>query len=635
MNNEVLRRKMFRTILADSRAPNGILASSPEMVETVQRRANGGINTGGLGSQTVSDYFNAGRGVPNRRTLSGAGMPEGTQSYLELLEQIKDLPIKQQQDILLRAGYGATIGPDRTGIAKVDPEVYETETSKNIMSFLESLKGTGEVARPKPTTTQTRVASGVESLLGPKFDAFDPRTEPAMAVATPGPTPLPSMLPNSEQRPSVRSPFTPGPLVTDEDIVDDEYTSMTPIRPGEEIAATQTLTQTEAAKDAETEAKPETSKVTSASIAKLENLQKDAQSGNLLTPGGKPKTRLNADEAATPEAANALSIALPEEVSLSEMEEEAKKIMGFDPSKAKEDKKASFWRNLTMAGLAIAAGESDNALTNVAKGLMVGLDSYSKDVKELTAQEAEERKEYRATLRSLIKDKRDENIAMAGLQNDFNYKVADLDLRRSQFDKSQDLEQLRLSLAGKQLEVSIATSLAELDLKQQTLDETRAQNIITNARKTLSEQPGFVQYAVPLGLASVEDGKVTWTDEGKAWLEDNTSLILSSSLTSSKSTTGQAYTPGRFAQEVLKTEEGRISIAGEMIQAFPDQYSLDNPPTLADMQKYVVRSSVSSPTQQPAASSEAVRITTQQEFDALPSGAIYIDPGDNKQYTKP
>ena len=631
MNNEVLRRKMFRTILADSRAPNGILASSPEMVETVQRRANGGINTGGLGSQTVSDYFNTRRGVPNRRTLSGAGMPEGTQSYLELLEQIKDLPIKQQGEILIRAGYGARVPAQ----GKVDPEVYETETSKNIMSFLESLKGTGEVARPKPTTTQTRVASGVESLLGPKFDASDPRTEPAMAVATPGPAPLPSMLPNSEQRPSVRSPFTPGPLVTDEDIVDDEYTSMTPIRPGEEIAATQTLTQTEAAKDAETEAKPETSKVTSASIAKLENLQKDAQSGNLLTPGGKPKTRLNADEAATPEAANALSIVLPEEVSLSEMEEEAKKIMGFDPSKAKEDKKASFWRNLTMAGLAIAAGESDNALTNVAKGLMVGLDSYSKDVKELTAQEAEERKEYRATLRSLIKDKRDENIAMAGLQNDFNYKVADLDLRRSQFDKSQELEQLRLSLAGKQLEVSIATSLAELDLKQQTLDETRAQNIITNARKTLSEQPGFVQYAVPLGLASVEDGKVTWTDEGKAWLEDNTSLILSSSLTSSKSTTGQAYTPGRFAQEVLKTEEGRISIAGEMIQAFPDQYSLDNPPTLADMQKYVVRSSVSSPTQQPAASSEAVRITTQQEFDALPSGAIYIDPGDNKQYTKP
>ena len=65
MNNEVLRRKMFRTILADSRAPTGILASSPEMVDTVSRRANGGLEA--------------------RRRLAGqqfmrqfAGMPEGS-----------------------------------------------------------------------------------------------------------------------------------------------------------------------------------------------------------------------------------------------------------------------------------------------------------------------------------------------------------------------------------------------------------------------------------------------------------------------------------------------------------------------------------------------------------------------------
>ena len=80
------------------------------------------------------------------------------------------------------------------------------------------------------------------------------------------------------------------------------------------------------------------------------------------------------DEAATPEAAEALKLTLPEESSLSDMEAMAKKIMGFDPSKSKESKRDSFWRNLTMAGLAIAAGESGNALTNVAKGLMVGMD---------------------------------------------------------------------------------------------------------------------------------------------------------------------------------------------------------------------------------------------------------------------
>ena len=46
MSSEVLRRKLFKTVLSDSRSPSGILASSPEMVETVQRRAQGGVNTG-------------------------------------------------------------------------------------------------------------------------------------------------------------------------------------------------------------------------------------------------------------------------------------------------------------------------------------------------------------------------------------------------------------------------------------------------------------------------------------------------------------------------------------------------------------------------------------------------------------
>ncbi|MEL0287067.1 MAG: hypothetical protein VXA34_00265 [Gammaproteobacteria bacterium] len=561
MNNEVLRRKMFRTILADSRAPNGILASSPEMVETVQRRANGGMNTGDaqymqaigqLAQQgdkaTLENIFrdtrlstnvrNAAREALGSLTTKTASSP--TADFISTsAKQLSRMPQEATTDAMSdAAGFGQGILDAAASENRKFVESIKTAAGNDadrISSFLELIKGTGQVARPGPTTTQTRVASGVQSLLGPKFDALDPRTEPAMAVATPGPAAIPSMLPNDEQRPSVRSPFTPGPLVVDEDIVDDEYTSMPPIRPGEDLAATQPATPAEKPEAA----KPETGKVTSASIAKLENLQQDAQSGNLLTPGGKPKTKLNADEAATPEAANALSIVLPEKVSLSEMEEEAKKIMGFDPSKAKEDKKASFWRNLTMAGLAIAAGESENALTNVAKGLMVGLDSYSKDVKELSAQEAEERKEYRATLRTLIKDKRDENIAMAGLQNDFNYKVADLNQRKKQFESTQAFEQeklgLQMSLAGKQLEVSIATSLAELDLKQQTLDETKRQNIISNQLNELIKKPKFVQNAVAIGLAEVDaDGKTTWTDEGKTWLNDNISLILTSSLTSSK-----------------------------------------------------------------------------------------------------
>ena len=95
MNNEVLRRKMFRTVLADSRAPAGILASSPEMVDTVSRRATGGLEA--------------------RRKLAGqqfmrqfAGMPEGSrkpESYLQVLDRIKGLPYNQQVQELTKAGY--------------------------------------------------------------------------------------------------------------------------------------------------------------------------------------------------------------------------------------------------------------------------------------------------------------------------------------------------------------------------------------------------------------------------------------------------------------------------------------------------------------------------------------------------
>ena len=198
----------------------------------------------------------------------------------------------------------------------------------------------------------------------------------------------------------------------------------------------------------------------------------------------------------------------------------------------------------------------------------------------------EARRKREDNIVQLRKDKRDENIAMAGLENDFNYKVADLDLRRSQSDKSQELEQLRLSLAGKQLEVSIATSLAELDLRQQTLDETIAQNIITNSQKTLSEQPAFVKYAVPLGLASVgEGGKITWTDEGQKWLKENSNLILRSSLTSSKSSKTGPLAPeqDRFVLDSLSSEasleQARYDLAAQGIK---------NPST-QDLENYFIR----------------------------------------------
>ena len=257
---------------------------------------------------------------------------------------------------------------------------------------------------------------------------------------------------------------------------------------------------------------------------------------------------LNAEQASTPEAAAALNesfmkdMVMPEEVSLSDMEKKAKDIMGFDPSKADEQKRSSFWTNLTMAGLAMAAGESDNALTNVAKGLMVGLDAYSKDIKDLNAQDREDRKEYRATLRTLIKNEEDKNIAFAEMQNNYNAKSAELDQRAALEGENQALQRERMnldkSLAQQRMEAQLVTTLAQLDMDAERLalqgkqfDETARHNAVRESILMLSEQPEWVKSGIALGYVD-KDGE--WTDEGMAWVNDNAQTIMLSSFLDNK-----------------------------------------------------------------------------------------------------
>ena len=52
---------------------------------------------------------------------------------------------------------------------------------------------------------------------------------------------------------------------------------------------------------------------------------------------------------------------------------------GQDPNLADDD---NFWQYVTLAGLGMAAGESPNAITNIAKGLLVGLDAFREDKKQ-------------------------------------------------------------------------------------------------------------------------------------------------------------------------------------------------------------------------------------------------------------
>lgn len=109
------------------------------------------------------------------------------------------------------------------------------------------------------------------------------------------------------------------------------------------------------------------------------------------------------------------------EFSLEDVKDEALKISGVDDSNYDESRKDAFWMGLMRAGLAIAAGESDNALTNIAKGLGVGLEGYGKDIATLNEQEREDRKEVRAISMDLIKTKNAREIALAAAKNDYTF----------------------------------------------------------------------------------------------------------------------------------------------------------------------------------------------------------------------
>ena len=497
-------RKMFRPKNAGKQAA-GILASSPQLMQTVQKRNLGGINVsprqpGPQSAAGFPDYLS----FLARGAIPGAGnmMPRMSPPVSQTGPSFRTRPPGARRPVP-EAGLGSLVtGPSfRTR----PPEARRDEDSQDAFDL---------AALNPRLNVDGRTAA--EQLASSAVSGADTQSQV-------GPVSRPKNIPEKKE------------------VLETDPTLSTP-------------------------------EVDDSSKAKLETLLTQAQNNAV-----QGDIKLTADEAADPKAAEALSEVLPEEVSLSEMEKEAQRIMNFDPSKAKQDKKDAFYRNLMMAGLAVAAGESSNALTNVAKGLAVGLDSYSKDIALLDQRDAEERKEYRSTLRSLIKNKQDENIALAGLESDFNYRLVSLQQNQDQFESTQDFRKteldLRRSLAAQQLEVSITSTLATLkiqedtlELKGETLDETKKQNQITNDLNMLIKKPEFVQNAIELGYAKIDtDGKTQWTAEGQAWVDENRDLILKEVLIDRDDTGPKGMTEERYIQEQM-TSDAKEAMSEQIIE---------------------------------------------------------------------
>jgi hypothetical protein len=133
-----------------------------------------------------------------------------------------------------------------------------------------------------------------------------------------------------------------------------------------------------------------------------------------------------------------------DDIDLEAVERMAKKALGLkDGKEYDEDKTTAFWMAVIKGGLATAAGESANALTNIAKGLSFGVDSYGKDMNSIADDEREDRKDLAKMKYELIKDEKSARIAKRTLKLQGYQALAAIENRKNEFASTQDYQKQR------------------------------------------------------------------------------------------------------------------------------------------------------------------------------------------------
>ena len=207
------------------------------------------------------------------------------------------------------------------------------------------------------------------------------------------------------------------------------------------------------------------------------------------------------------------------EFSLEDVRDEALKISGIDKTDYDENRKNAFWMGLMRAGLAIAAGESDNALTNIAKGLGIGLEGYGKDIATLNEQEREDRKELRAISMDLIKTKEAKSAADAAADNEFNYQQ-----QRIAQAAVQGADQTLLAAQNREATHKLTGQRmqAELSYQLNTAKRADAKQAADEAYKNFALQISMLpeeakQTMMIEGYAKMVDGQLTFTEQGETY----------------------------------------------------------------------------------------------------------------------
>lgn len=229
------------------------------------------------------------------------------------------------------------------------------------------------------------------------------------------------------------------------------------------------------------------------------------------------------------------------ELTAEEVDKQARKYAGLeDNADYDDDKHTAFWMALIKGGLATAAGESSNALTNIAKGLSIGVDAYGKDISNINAQEREDRKALGEARYKVIKDSKNEQLALRTAKVQYLQNKAQLLQSSEQFKESMDFKRVQeanntafrsatfevqmfqainnANIAGETLELKKQTLAQDKDLREKTLDAT-IKSLESKERMNLLGEDAKRVLALGDEYATYKDGKLKVTDDGRELLE--------------------------------------------------------------------------------------------------------------------
>ena len=498
MSNEVLRRKLFKTVLSDSRSPSGILASSPEMVETVQRRAQGGVNTGDAQYiQAIGQLAQQGDKATLQNIFADTRLPTTVRNAArEALGSLATKTVSSPTaDAIADSGIGSAF---MEGLGNIGNAIAQTVTPGGAREAREKRRSLRE---PSPTDSRldqilksTPTLPGVVEMAG---DASDAILGGVRSLVTPigvlegekmvaggdgddlgtALTALTAIRPSGDSDDLGTAPTKSVAEQVSETAVSGADTQ-TKIGTGRKVN-TQPPTAQDIANQIDNALSgnrniqsPESAALSTArsvfeagadeAITNLESKVTDL-SAAMLNSQFNAKEVLRGAESDVREATEQYNQTLEKgfveakEFTLEDVKDEALKLSGIEKENYDEDRKNAFWFNMMRAGLAVAAGESSNTLTNLAKGLGIGVEGYGKDIGTINSQEREDRKELRNLQLQLINNKNSRELALKAAENQHNYQQQTLAQRAKEGADTRLLQ-------ARQQENSLQLGLQKLDV---------------------------------------------------------------------------------------------------------------------------------------------------------------------------